>query len=186
MSTGDIDIIKELLDFYSYENGGPGRLVIYASYRAAVKKLTEIVQHSGWAALPITSLTTNRKVSGSVIITDQGMKFTDTDIIDDFQDAPEEAGNMCIIGNPAQFHGLTLTRTECLVYYNNAFNYDARPQSEERRDRPGMDVSKGTRIVDIINLPTDLRIKEALETSDGLSNLTLQALKDSLNENKIE
>lgn len=181
-----IKIIEELLNFYAFENGGPGRLIIYAGYRAMIDKLTEVVKHQGWAAAPIHQGTLSRSDSvgyqGTVRIGKSNGKVTKVcgDIIDDFQDRPSEDGNMCIITNPARIHGLTLTRTEALVYYSNTYDRDARQQSEDRRDRPGMDITKGTRIVDIINLPTDLRVKEALETSEGLAGLTMEGLKECL------
>lgn len=185
MGSPKVEIIKELLDFYSYENGGPGRLIIYAGYRAIVDKLQEIVKHAGWAAANI-DMVRERTMKDEYFVHDNVTGKLEkkivpiNDIISDFQDKDESFGNMCIIGNPAKFHGLTLTRTEALVYYSNTFNRDARQQSEDRRDRPGMDVTKGTRIVDIINLPTDITIKKALETSDGLQKLTINELKKTL------
>jgi len=167
-----IQIVKELLEFYAKENGGPGRLVIYAAFQATVNKLCETVKECKWSFGCIDG----RGWAG--YITPSDCQSESSNILELFDDDFIE--NMCIIANPRCVHGLSLTKTECLVYYSNDFSVDARIQSLERRDRPGMSKEKGTRIVDIINLPVDKLIVDKLDAKISLQNTTLEEIQNCL------
>lgn len=156
-----LHIVNELLDFYALENGGPGRLVIYAAFQGSVDLLEEHVRTKEWYPRVIDGRTTDRET-----------------VLDDFDSEP--LSNVVIIANPQCVHGLNLQRTEALVYYSNSFSVDARIQSLDRRDRPGMDTTKGTRIVDIINLPIDLLIRDKLNKGIEVQNITLEEIQQCL------
>jgi len=157
--------VESLLDFYHKENGGPGRLVIYAAFHASIAMLRDFCVGKKWYTVTIT-----------------GKGWSDKDVLDYFNDDTEES-NVVIIANPACVHGLTLSSTLALVYYSNSFSVDHRIQSLDRRDRPGMDTAKATRIIDLINLPTDLYIKDRLDKGIELQNITLEEIKKCLYQN---
>lgn len=159
--TPKLELVKELLDFYHTENGGPGRLVIYAAFQASIDKLMEVVHENGWKVGKI-----------------DGRGWSDSTILDGFENLV--ADNVCIIANPACVHGITLSKTYCLCYYSNSFSVDARTQSLDRRDRPGADKEKATRIVDLIYLPTDMMIVNKLNKGIDLNSITLQEIKRDL------
>ena len=165
-NTAKLGVIRELLDFYHTNNGGPGRLVIYAAYQASIDLLvneinkTQLEETSDgyWRAARI-----------------DGRGWSDPDILNSFES--DDPSNIVIVANPACVHGLTLSQTLCLVYYSNSFHVDHRIQSLDRRDRPGMDVTKGTRIVDIVHLPSDQYIVDKLNAGTNILNLTLDELR---------
>jgi len=157
-----IDKVKELLDFYSFDNGGCGRLVIYAAFHATIDKLCEVATDAEWEYARI-----------------DGRGWSDKDALTKF-DSLEN--NYVVIANPSSVHGLNLSRTDCLCYYSNTFSVDSRIQSLERRDRPGMNVSKGTRIVDLLHLPTDQLIVDKLDSKIELQGITLEEIKKVWNQ----
>jgi hypothetical protein len=75
--------------------------------------------------------------------------------------------------------GLTLTASPSIVYYSNDFNSEARTQSEDRIHRPGC---TGTNIIDLIHLPTDLRVLENLKAKRTLEKMTLGDIGDAIEE----
>ena len=152
-------VVQELLDFYSTENGGPGRLVIFAPFHASIDRLVKVCTENEWKACSI-----------------DGRGWSDKNILEKFESDLED--NIVIVANPACVHGLTLSKTQALVYYSNNFSVDARIQSEDRRDRPGMDVSKGTRVVDICHLPTDKYILDRLKQGRDIQGITLDEIKE--------
>lgn len=156
-----LDVISELLDFYHTDNGGPGRLVIYAAFIATIDKLEEYVKDKGWDVARI-----------------DGRGWSDEGFLDNFASPwGVSFDNLCLVANPACVHGLSLQQTFAFIYYSNSFSVDHRIQSLDRRDRPGMDTSKGTRIIDLINLPVDQLILDRLNEGIGLQDITLEEIK---------
>lgn len=153
-----LGVVEELLNFYSIENGGPGRLVIFAAFTASIDRLVNYAIVREWTPLTI-----------------DGRGWSDKQTLNLFESNEEK--NYVIIANPACVHGLTLSKTHCLVYYSNNFNVDSRIQSEDRRDRPGMDVSRGTRIVDILHLPSDEYVLNKLRAGISIQNITLEEIR---------
>jgi hypothetical protein len=160
-----LGIIKQLLDFYHTDNGGCGRLVIYACFHATIDKLVEFVQSCGY---------TCGRIDGRGWSTPNILETFDKEVF--LSEHSQQFKNYCIIANPACVHGLSFTRTQCLVYYSNNFSVDARIQSMDRRDRPGMDKEVATRIVDIVNLPTDQMILDKLNSSMEIQEITLKEI----------
>lgn len=156
-----LDVVNELLDYYDVENAGCGRLVIYAWFRATIEYLQNFIKKQNWYCESIV-----------------GGKKWDAKILEDFE---RYDGNMCLVANPGCVYGLNFQRTEALVYYSNSFSPDHRVQSLERRDRPGADVSKGTRIIDLIHLDTDQMILDKITKSIELHDITLEEIKRCLN-----
>lgn len=170
-----LDIINDLLDFYSKENGGPGRLVIYAAFHATIDKLMEHIQSTQKTKFK----TGEEKPSTSkwFPIRIDGRGWSKSNALEIFE---QSASNIVLVANAQCIHGLNLQQTLALVYYSNSFSTDARIQSEDRRDRPGMDVSKGTRIVDLMHLETDRLILERLRENIKLQDITIKEIKRCL------
>ena len=162
-----LSVVQELLDLYHTDNGGPGRLVIYAVYHASIDLLVEFCNKQGsgsagkWLAFKI-----------------DGRGWSNKEILNDFEDASID--NIVVICHPGSVYGLNFSKTYCLCYYSNSFSVDHRIQSIDRRDRPGMDETKGTRIVDILNLPTDKYILDKLKKGIGIQNITLEEIRQCL------
>ena len=159
-TSNKLKVIDELCDFYNLDNGGCGRLVIYAPYKASIDLLKKYITDKKWLVDTIT-----------------GEGWSSKDILDYFDNWQ---GNYCVIANPACVYGLSFTRTEALVFYSNSFSVDHRIQAIERRDRPGMDVQKCTRIVDIVNLQSDEYILEKLKSGVHIQSLTLKEIEECL------
>ena len=167
-----IRAIKELLDFYSLENGGCGRLVIYAAFHASIDMLCDFCREQGWQVAGIDG-------RGWKLHNVEAHAIKPEQILEGFESVNPQ-NNFVIVANPGCVHGLTLSRTLALVYYSNSFSVDHRIQSQDRRDRPGMDKTKGTRIIDLSNLPTDLYIAERLKKGISIQSITLEEIKRCL------
>jgi len=157
-----LEIVKQLLSFYDVENGGPGRLIIFAAFRASIIKLKEFVKENGWLSDTI-----------------DGRGFSNGGCLDMFDSTDNY--NYCLICHASCVLGLNFSKTFCLCYYSNNFDPNSRIQSLERRDRPGMDSKVGTRIVDLINLPTDQKILDRLNERLTMQAVTLEEIKKCLN-----
>lgn len=156
-----LSVVQELLDLYHTDNGGPGRLVIYAIYHASIDLLVEFCNSHNWLAFKI-----------------DGRGWSNKEILNDFD---EDSGhNIVVICHPGSVYGLNFSKAYCLCYYSNSFNVDHRIQSLDRRDRPGMDETKGTRIIDILNLPTDKYILDRLKQGINIQDITLNEIKECL------
>lgn len=158
-------VVQDLLDLYHRDNGGPGRFVIYTSFHATIDLLRDFCAKHGWFTVTIS-----------------GKGWSDKDVLEYFDDENENS-NVVIVANPACVHGLTLATTLCFCYYSNSFSVDHRIQSMDRRDRPGMDVEKGTRILDIVNLPTDKYILDKLNQGIDIQEITIQEIVKCLQGN---
>lgn len=152
--------IFELLDFYHKDNGGPGRLVIYAAFRATIEQLVKEITPFDWTPIRI-----------------DGTGWSHKDTLELFENS---LLNIVIVANPGSVYGLNFQQTLALVYYSNNFNPGDRIQSMERRDRPGMNREKGTRIVDLIHLETDRLIRSRLTDKLEMQDVTLKEIEGCL------
>lgn len=86
------------------------------------------------------------------------------------------------IGHPGSAGmGITLTASPTIVYYSNDFNAESRIQSEDRIHRPGLDVNLGATIIDLIHLPTDIKVLDNLQKKRDLQSMTLGDMKEAMN-----
>jgi len=72
--------------------------------------------------------------------------------------------------------GLNLTEARMVIYYSNPFKARYRVQSEDRIHRIGCDPNRGIEIVDIIHLPSDRMVKDALLKKKKLEKMSLGLL----------
>ncbi len=164
VGSGKLDVVRELLDFYSLENGGPGRLVIYGVFHATLDLIATTVRDSGWMAYTI-----------------DGRGWSNPTTLEDFDTEDELTHQgLCIVANPACVHGLSFQKTEAIIYYSNSFVADHRTQSVDRRDRPGMDTNISTKVIDLHCLPTDEYVQSIAEGKMKLEDITMEMISKCL------
>jgi SNF2 family DNA or RNA helicase len=138
-----------------------GRLVIFGGYTGSVDICVEVVTNMQWDYI---------RVDGRGWKSSLG-ELSPVDLLQAFQN---REGKVAFIGQPsAAGMGLTLTASPTIVYYSNDFNAESRLQSEDRIHRPGMDVSRGATIIDLIHLPSDEKVLNNLKKKIDLQKLTM-------------
>ena len=166
-TTAKDEVIKELLEANTVEEGGNNRIVIYAAFTASVDKLVKIALEEGWNVWRYDGRGQN---SFGV----SKMDFTETI----FQDVQRFKNRIAFIGNPeAAGQGLTLTPASTIVYYSNSFKSQYRVQSEDRIHRYGASKERGCKVVDIVHLPTDRLVIEKLKLKREVEENTLNEIE---------
>lgn len=150
--------LVDLLD----ENSDQGRLVIFAGFTGSIDRITSICLREQWDVVQVDG-------RGWKVITPKGIMDKPLDY---WSDVSNE--RVAFVAHPQSGGtGLTLTESRMAVFYSNDFNPDSRMQAEDRIHRIGTDINKGATIVDIIHLPTDLKVREVLRENRKLELLTL-------------
>lgn len=157
------DALVEVLD----EHDDVGRIVIYAGFTGSIDRCVKACHRQKWATIRIDQ--------GAVRITDSdGAPIQDKDYLKIFQDEKDKYSKVAVVAHPGSAGmGLTLTASPTILYYSNTFNAEERIQSEDRIHRPGMDLQKGATIIDLVHLPSDLKILDNLRKKRDLQALTL-------------
>jgi SNF2 family DNA or RNA helicase len=164
-STPKDDETEIILD----EHSDIGRLVIYAGFEDSIDRCVDLAIKNGWDYV---------RADGRGWITSLKGNLTQLDMLREFQkpvDSPystERTERFVFIGNAgAAGTGLTLTASPTILYYSNDFNAENRIQSEDRIHRIGQ--ANGTKIIDLINLPTDQIVLDNLKKKRELQAMTL-------------
>ncbi len=161
------DALIEILD----EHEDVGRLVIYAGFTGSIDRIERICQKFQWETI---------RVDGRGWRMSNQFVESDTDAIQRFQDR-KVTERIAFIGHPGSAGmGLTLTASPSILYYSNDFNAENRIQSEDRIHRPGMDLNRGATIIDLIHLPSDLKVLLNLQKKRDLQAITLGDMKESM------
>lgn len=154
-----LDLLEEFED--------DGRLVFYGGFTPTIDRLVDLCKNSGWHYIRVDG----RGWDSSF------MHSGRTHLLEIFQDR-EMYDKVAFIGHPGSAGmGLTLTASQAIVYYSNDFNAEYRIQSEDRIHRPG---SRGANIIDIIHLPTDLKVLNSLKAKRELQSISLGELQAAL------
>jgi SNF2 family DNA or RNA helicase len=152
-----------------------GRLIAWAPLHGTMDLLRETAQRHGWDVLQFDgrkcALHSDRVVAGTQEEMLQHFQTGDTTIPCVFIGNPEAAGM-----------GLTLTAADAMVFYSNSWKPEARQQGEDRIHRPG---SRGCKIYDIVCMPIDDLIREALLKKERLQDLSLGKLHAKLDELEV-
>ena len=151
--------LKELLEFYLDQE--IPRVVIYGGFKESLNKIKEVCRGSGFT-----------------VGLSSGGHPVSSDFLSDF--ASSSSKPLACVANPGCTFGLNLSRSPVLIYYSNTFRPDDRTQSQERADRYGKDMSYGTRVIDIINLPTDLQVLQKIKENIRIEELTLEEIQKCL------
>ena len=168
------DVVNGLLEEYE----DIGRIVFYAGFTGSVDRLTQIISKKDWKII---------RVDGRGW-TSFGMKGVTRPVrlLQEFQNPKRSEYDKIAYVSQASSGGmgLTLTASPVIIYYSNDFNGESRMQSEERIHRIGMDQQRGATIIDIIHLPTDLKILDALKKRRRLQSMSLGEFQDVLNDSE--
>lgn len=162
------DVLKDLLEEYE----DVGRVVIYAGYQASVDRCVRIAGEQGYEVIRLDGRGWNSSFDS----------YKNPEVLlKIFQDAQALYPKVAFIGHPGSAGtGLTLTASPVIIYFSNDFNGEARMQSVHRIHRLGMDVNRGARIVDIINLPTDEYVLDNLNDKIRLQDMSLGQIVESI------
>jgi SNF2 family DNA or RNA helicase len=165
LSTAKDKALRDLLE----EHDDIGRIVIYAGFTASVNKIVKLCMSEKWDVIRLDG-------SGWFSTLEGGAES----LIQQFQDKNSDK-RIAFIGNQgAASTGMTLTASSTIVYYSNTFNGEDRSQSEDRIHRIGMDVNRGARIIDLLQLPTDELVLENIKRKRDLERMSLGQLKKEL------
>jgi hypothetical protein len=155
--------LVELLD----ECEDAGRIVVYGGFTGSIDRIAKVVSKQQWHWI---------RADGRGWVTN--LPYTTPEkMIEAFQ-CREAHSRVAFIGHPASAGmGLTLTASPLTCYWSNDFNAESRIQSEDRIHRPGMDHNRGATIVDLLHLPTDLRVLNNLKKKRRLQDISMGELR---------
>ena len=152
--------LRMLLD----ENEETGRLVVFAGFTGSVDKVVRLCLKEKWNVV--------RCDQGSFqVFTHDGAEVTEEPL--DYW-ANMDHARVAFCAHP-ESGGMSLTLVEArtAVYWSNSWKPEYRAQSEDRIHRMGMDLNKGCLIVDLIHLPTDVRVLDVICENRRLELMTM-------------
>lgn len=156
-------LLRELLDECAETTG---RIVIYAGFTGSVDRCINVARSVGWDALRVDG-------RGWRGFGPTASQITPGKWLEAFQYGRSEIRKLAFIAQASSGgKGLTLTAAEMMVYFSNDFNGDSRIQSMDRIHRPGC---TGANYFDLLHLPSDLRVLDALEAKQDLQEIVLDA-----------
>lgn len=169
------DKLREIIE----EHDEVGRIVIYAGFTGSVDRCVNICKSMKWTIIRVDG----RGWHGQ---DENGNLLPKNTLLRMFQEDKENYPRVAFIGQPgAAGMALTLTASPTIVYYSNTFHGEDRIQSEDRIHRPGMDLNRGATIIDLIHLPTDLKVLDNIKKKRELQRMSMgeleKALKDETN-----
>lgn len=169
-----INYLPELLD----ENEEQGRIVTYAGFTGSIDRICREMVKQKWEFI---------RVDGRGWVSSIPGLTSGVQMLEEFQNKNSSYDRIAFVGHPGSAGmGITLTRSSMIVYYSNDFNAESRIQSEDRIHRIGMDENRGATIVDLICLPTDLKILENLRRKRELQSVTLNEISRAMDEYSFE
>jgi len=149
-----------------------GRLVVWASLHGTLELLRKAAVKGGWNIVQFDG----KQVKFHNTMGIENPPKTQEEMLLFFQE--DKKYPTVFIGNPeAAGMGLTLTAADAMVFYSNSWKPEARQQGEDRIHRPG---STGAKIIDIVCMPIDEVIREALMNKEKLQDLSLGKLNERL------
>jgi SNF2 family DNA or RNA helicase len=162
------------------ENEETGRLVVFAGFTGSIDKITALCLKQGWDVVRVDG-------RGWQVRTKDGIQ---NEVPLDYWADLVNNQRVCFVAHPKSGGmGLTLTESRMAVYYSNGYETESRTQSEDRIHRIGTDLNLGATIVDLIHLPTDLKVLELLKDNRRLELMSMgdiQACFESSSENETE
>lgn len=168
VSSGKDILLSEILA----DHEDDGRLVIYGAFTGSIDRIKKIVTRAGWEYICADGRGWQYSLTCGSSTKQTALKA--------FQDK-DNGRQIAFIGQPgAAGMGLTLTAANEIVYFSNDFNAESRIQSEDRIHRMGMDLNKGATITDLVQLPSDLLIRESLFLKRKLQDMTLGQFHEAM------
>lgn len=148
-----------------------GRIVGFAGFVGSVDRMVSVCIRKGWAVVRCDG-------RGWKVFDTNGDYIPDVDPLDFWADV-EGNEKVAFIGHPKSGGmGLTLVEASLMVFWSNSFAPEDRVQAEDRIHRPGMDMNRGAKIVDLIHLPSDERVLTVIRENRKLELMTMNDFGD--------
>jgi hypothetical protein len=156
-------LLRELLDEAAETTG---RIVTYAGFTGSVDRCVNVARSAGWDVLRVDGR--GWKGIGPIASSIKAGKWLEV-----FQYDKIAVPKLAFMAQASSGgKGITLTAAEIMVYFSNDFNADSRIQSMDRIHRPGC---TGANYFDLIHLPSDVRVLDALERKMDVQGMVLDA-----------
>jgi hypothetical protein len=173
------DVFIELLD----EHEDIGRFIVWGGFQGSVDRLVEIAQKQGWFVLRVDGRGYHGFDPMGEPVDDESLLSSLDATDNNFDQLFSRYPQVCWVGQPgAGGMAHTLTAAPTMLYYSNTYNGEDRMQSEDRNHRPGMNINRGATVIDVIHLPSDLLVLNALKDRRRLQSLTMGNLEEVFNE----
>lgn len=166
------DALKDLLE----ENEEHGRVVVFGGFTGSVDRIVRVCLNESWDVVRCDGrgFSVIRRESDGEVRTFHGV-----DPLDYWADFANS--RVAFVSHPESGGmGLTLTEASMAIFWSNSFKPEYRVQAEDRIHRDGMDTNRGATIVDLIHLPTDLRVLEVIRNNRRLELMTMGEIADAL------
>ncbi len=161
------DALIDILD----EHEEVGRLVVYGGFTGTIDRIERICKEFQWETIRVDGRgchCSNPEVNG---LEEALYRFQDKKVED----------RIVFIGHPGSAGmGIDLAASPTAVYFSNDFNAESRIQSVERIHGPAMDINRGATIIDLIHLPTDIKVLDNLNLKRDLQAMSMGELKDAM------
>ena len=143
----------------------PGRIVIFAGFRASVDRITEICLSNNWNVWRCDG-------RGHFLLGDQAANGLKSCL--DFWETSEAP--LAFVAHPESGGmSLTLHAAPLCCFWSNSFKTEFRIQAEDRIHRANMP-NRAATIVDLVHLETDQRVLDVLRQNKDLQKMTLTEL----------
>ena len=163
------------------EHEDVGRLIVWCGFTGTVDKVTKLCLDKDWTVLRIDGRgmqgfdAFGDDLNSDTLLGEMDKSYTDKH--------GSEYDKLVVVANPqAGGMALTLTASPTEVFYSNSFSGEARMQAEARFHRAGMDTNRGARVIDLINLPTDMLVLDNLKQKRRLQDISMGEIENSLKE----
>jgi hypothetical protein len=167
--------LKMLLD----ENEETGRLVVWAGFTGSIDRIVRLCLTQKWNVVRCDG--GNYQVFAARSEGNDGELVIDEEPLDYWNNLADH-GRVAFVSNPESGGmSLSLTAARMAVYWSNSWKPEYRSQSEDRIHRKGMDENLGCTIVDLLHLPSDLRVLDVLRANRRLELMTMGEILEGVN-----
>lgn len=151
----------ELLD----EADDAARFVAFGGFTGCIDRMEEIAIRQGWKIIRIDG----RGFKHDFVDNREALRM--------FGDVESFPDKLCVVAHPATGGtGVSYSSSPTIMYWHNPFDGAARMQSIERGTDANMDMTRGCRIVDLVQLPVDKYILENLDKKDKMQRIAIDQL----------
>lgn len=161
-----VDCPKEQAMIELLEEAEPSaRFVAFGGFLGCIDRMVEIAKHQGWEVIRIDGRGWEHKYASN------------PKALEAFSQPENYEEKICVVAHPSTGGtGVSYSASSTIMYWHNPFDGAARMQSIERGTDMGMDMTKGCRIVDLVQLPVDKFILENLEKKVDLQRISIEEL----------